>query len=80
MNIRAECQRFVAALRFSRAKRRYREKDKMNPLCVKIFLIANLVRDCWAARVPVSSLSEINQLSQWWLSYLPGIATGLDEL
>ena len=29
-------KRFVAALGFSRVKRRYRKKDKMNPLCVKI--------------------------------------------
>ena len=47
-------------LTFSRVERRYREKDKMNPLCVNFFLIANLVRDRWAARVPVSSLGEIN--------------------
>ena len=52
----------------------------MNPLCVKFLIVQILVRDCWAAHVPVNWLGEINRLNEWWLSYPPGIATDLEEL
>ena len=56
------------------------KNDKTNPLCVKFLIVQILVRDCWAAHVPVNWLGEINRLTEWWLSYPPGIATDLEEL
>ena len=54
--------------------------DKMNPLCIKFLILQILMRDCWAAHVPVNCLGEVNRFTEWWLNYLPGIATDLEEL